>query len=141
MSEIKSNEVSKNAEISKSTLNDLLSVALKSLCLTRDYVGEEILPAIDGWEWYEAGKAISDVIPCDEWSGEFRKRVNLYKSTEARKVFKVGDWVFGIGEHKGCSEVFEGTFCDFQPFSYLDDFDPSHFRLATQEEIETAKAV
>ena len=48
MSEIKSNEVSKNAEISKSTLNDLLSVALKSLCLTRDYVGEEILPAIDG---------------------------------------------------------------------------------------------
>lgn len=140
MSDTKNSGVSKTDGVSKSTLNGLLSVALKALCLTRDYVGEEVLPAVNGWEWYEAGRVISDVIPGDEWSGEFRKRVNIYKSIEVRKVFKIGDWVFGIGEHKGCSEVFEGTFCDFQPFSYLDDFDPSHFRLATSKEIESAKA-
>ena len=56
-----------------------------------------------------------------------------------RDAYKDGDWVFGIGPHKGCSEVFEG-YGHLQPFSYLDDFDPGHFRLATEEEIEEAKA-
>ena len=138
MSNIKSSEVSKTSEVSKATLQNLLSVALRAICLTRDYVGEETLPAIKGWEWYEAGKKLAAHLDNDEWANEFRKRVNRSHSLEIRKVFKVGDWVFGTGEHEGCSEVFEGNYCDFQPFSYLDDFAPSHFRLATSEEIEKA---
>ena len=55
-----------------------------------------------------------------------------------RDAYKDGDWVFGIGSHKGCSEVFEG-YGFLQPFEYLNDFDPTHFRLATHEEIEEAK--
>ena len=130
------NEDTENtAKLSESSLNDLLSDALKALCLTMDYVGEDVLPAIAGY-WYEAGKKICDQIPGDEWAGEFRKRVNRYRSREVRKAFKVGDWVFSIGEHEGCSQVFEGAYCDFQPFSYLNDFDPKNFRHATPEEIE-----
>lgn len=58
--------------------DDLLSKALRALCLTRDYVGEEALPALDGWEWYEAGKAISEAIPDDEWAKQFAARVAQY---------------------------------------------------------------
>ena len=129
-----------NQDISESRFIDLLSVALRALCLTRDYVGEEKLPALDGWDWYEAGKKLADVLGADEWAGEFRKRVNVYKSLEVRKIFKEVDWVFGLGDNKGCSQVFEGTFCDFQPFSYLNDFDPSNFRVATPKEIESARS-
>jgi len=118
----------------------LLSDALKAICLTRDYVGEDTLPALEGWSWYDAGKKIADAISEDEWACEFRKRVNRYRSKDVREKFDVGDWVFGIGEHEGCSEVFEGTYCDFQPFSYLDDFNPDNFRLATELEIEAAKS-
>lgn len=132
---VKAAESEKPHSVSASELNALLSVALRAICLTRDYVGEETLPAIDGWEWYEAGKKLADHLDGDEWSGEFRKRVNRYRSLEVRKVFKEGDWVFGIGEHKGCSIVFEGDSCDYQPFSYLDDYDPKSFRLATPDEI------
>ena len=55
--------------------NIALSKALRAICLTRDYVGEQLLPAIKGWEWYEAGKLISKQIPDDEWVQEFNKRV------------------------------------------------------------------
>jgi len=126
--------------IQKPDFKGLLSDALKALCLTRDFVGgDDVLPAIDGWEWYEAGKKFSDVIPSDEWAGEFRKRVNFYKARNVHELFKDGDWVFGISEHIGCSQVFTGTYGDFQPFSYLDDFDPDNFRIATDEEIKAAK--
>jgi hypothetical protein len=57
----------------------LLSGALRALCLTRDYVGEQLLPAIDGWDWYDAGKAISEAIPDDEWAHEFRLRTQVEK--------------------------------------------------------------
>jgi len=142
MSELEDNEVVKSIESKKSyiasvsELNDLLSIALRAICLTRDHVGEEVLPAVDGWEWYEAGKRLANHLDGDEWSGEFRKRVNRYKSIEVRKVFKEGDWVFGIDNHQGCSIVFEGTYCDYQPFSYLDDYNPINFRKATLKEIE-----
>ena len=66
------NEATKGSE---SDTNALLSVALRALCLTRDYVGEKTLPAIDGWEWYEAGKAIAEKIPDDEWAIQFYLRV------------------------------------------------------------------
>jgi len=124
--------------VSASELNALLSVALRAICLTRDYVGEDTLPAIDGWEWYDAGKKLADHLDGDEWASEFRKRVNKYRSLDVRKVFKEGDWVFGIGEHEGCSVVFDGDSCDYQPFSYLDDYDPKNFRLATPDEIKRA---
>lgn len=52
-----------------------------------------------------------------------------------RAAFSVGDWVFGVGEHRGCSQVFEG-YGKYQPFDYLNDFDPDNFRLATKREIE-----
>ena len=57
------------------------------------------------------------------------------KHTAVKEVFKHGDYVVGIGGfHVGCSDVFEGPNGDFQPFDYLNDYDPSHFRLATEEE-------
>jgi hypothetical protein len=124
------------SNVDESELNAILSMALRAICLTRDYVGEETLPALDGWEWYDAGRKLANHLDGDVWSNEFRKRVNRYRSLKVRKVFKVGDWVFGIGENKGCSQVFEGTYLDYQPFSYLDDFDPTNFRLATQKEIK-----
>ncbi len=57
----------------------LLSDVLKALCLIRDYVGEDLLPPIDGWEWYDIGKQIEEIIPNDEWAKEFRLRVNKYR--------------------------------------------------------------
>lgn len=116
----------------------LLSDALKAICLTRDYVGEGSLPAIKGWTWYDVGTKIADKIPSDTWAVEFRKRVNQYKSRHIRTVFKDGDWVFGIGDNVGCSMVFTGGCGDMQPFSYLNDYDPKNFRLATKKEIRLA---
>ena len=60
---------------------------------------------------------------------------------EVRKRFRIGDWVYGIGENKGCSEVFEGNTGDYQPFSYLNDYDPTNYRLATPKEIKKAKCL
>ena len=57
------------------TDRELFSNTLKALCLTRDYVGEELLPAIPGWEWYDIGLAIAGRIPDDEWAEQFRLRV------------------------------------------------------------------
>lgn len=74
-------------------LNDLLSTALKAICLTRDYVGEDTLPAIDGWEWYEAGKKIAAAIPDDEWTKEFLYRIKACpqcKSDTGLKFPRVG---------------------------------------------------
>lgn len=65
----------------------------------------------------------------------------MYEKKKAiKEVFKDGDWVFGIGPHKGCSQVFTGSSGDFQPFDYLNDYDPAHFRIATDKEIDEAKA-
>lgn len=54
--------------------NEGLSKALRAICLTRDYVGEKTLPAIKGWEWYDAGKVVSELIPDDEWAEQFKLR-------------------------------------------------------------------
>jgi hypothetical protein len=56
--------------------NHGLSRALRAICLTRDYVGKETLPALKGWEWFDAGRIISRLIPDDEWVKQFRLRVN-----------------------------------------------------------------
>jgi hypothetical protein len=63
-------ETSENAE-----LKAALSRALRAICFTRDYVGGETLPAIEGWEWYEAGVEISALIPDDRWAREFEMRI------------------------------------------------------------------
>jgi hypothetical protein len=65
------------------SVTEVLSVALKAICLTRDYVGESTLPAIEGWEWYDAGCAIAALIPDDEWTVQFQLRVEKYKSQQA----------------------------------------------------------
>lgn len=56
-----------------------------------------------------------------------------------RASYQPGDWVFGIGPHKGCSEVFEGRNGALYPFAYLNDYDPGHYRLATDDEVDRAK--
>lgn len=58
---------------------------------------------------------------------------------QVKKTYKNGDWVFGIGEHKGCSEVFDIETDKPQPFSYLSSNNLDDFRLATKPEIEEAK--
>ena len=40
----------------------LLSKALKAICLTRDHVGEHLLPAETGWEWFKVGSEIAQAI-------------------------------------------------------------------------------
>jgi len=56
-----------------------------------------------------------------------------------KERFKDGDWVFGVGDHVGCSIVFDCDTDNPQPFSYLDETNPDAFRLATQEEIDEAQ--
>lgn len=54
---------------------------------------------------------------------------NLKQSESVRKAFK-------IGEHEGCSIVFEEENSKlYYPFSYLNDFNPANYRLATPSEI------
>lgn len=59
--------------------DQLLSDALKAICLTVDYVGFQTLPAIQGWDWYDTGMDIVREIPADEWSLEFLARVDQFK--------------------------------------------------------------
>jgi hypothetical protein len=80
---------------------------------------------------------------CENDTSDDKEKIrqrNIDLSKDVRLKFNIGDWVFGIGEHKGCSPVFEGTYCDYQPFSYLNDFNPDNFRLATELEIEEVKS-
>ncbi len=60
------------------------------------------------------------------------------KYNAVREKFKEGDWVFGVDEHIGCSPVFDHDTKNPQPFSYLSDANPDHFRLATEAEIRAS---
>lgn len=60
------------------------------------------------------------------------------KYKNLRVKFKEGDWVFGLGKDKGCSQVFNQNKKIMQPFSYLGATNPDDFRLATKKEISTA---
>lgn len=64
--------------------------------------------------------------------------IDIYSAV--REKFKEGDWVFGVGEHVGCSQTFDYDTKNPQPFSYLDSTDPDDFRLATDEEIASSKS-
>lgn len=61
-------------------MKEALSRALRALCLTKDYVGDVLKP-IEGWEWYDAGKAIAAIIPNDEWAIQFNMRIKIKKDT------------------------------------------------------------
>ena len=58
--------------------------------------------------------------------------------SKIREKFKNGDWVLGLGEHKGCSPVFDIDSHAPQPFSYLGTDDADQFRIATKDEIREA---
>lgn len=60
--------------------------------------------------------------------------------SKIKEIYKNGDWVFGIGEHIGCSIVFDIEKDNPQPFSYLGSNNPDDFRIATGEEVSTAKS-
>lgn len=60
------------------------------------------------------------------------------KYAKIRENFKDGDWIFGIGDHVGCSMAFDFDTKHPQPFSYLDDLNPDNFRIATTKEILNA---
>lgn len=82
-------EWEKRAEGSNSALIGLLSGALKALCLTRDYVGGQSLPVVDGWEWYEAGKAIAKELPNDAWTMEFVLRTGYCPQCQSDTGIKI----------------------------------------------------
>ena len=56
-----------------------------------------------------------------------------------KKKFKNDDWIISIDKYNGCSQVHTDFVGELQPFSYLDDYNPDHYRLATEEEIIKAK--
>lgn len=61
------------------------------------------------------------------------------QNPEFAERFKEGDWVTGIGEHVGTSQVFKyGEI--LEPFSYLQSDDPDDFRIALDTEIAEARA-
>jgi hypothetical protein len=76
MDDTENTEKPNEATAQPSQCCELLSAALKAICLTRDYVGPDVLPAIDGWEWYEAAKKIAVAIPDDEWVTQFATRLD-----------------------------------------------------------------
>lgn len=69
----------------KNAKDAALSHALRALCLTRDYVGENVLPAIKGWDWFDAGRAIAAQIPGDEWVEQFQLRVDAWHVRHAER--------------------------------------------------------
>ena len=62
-------------ELTKDVCSELLSDSLKALTLTRDYVGDKLLPPIDGWSWFDACKKMAMAIPEDEWTAQFLMRL------------------------------------------------------------------
>jgi len=64
----------------------LLSAALRAICLTRDYVGERLLPPTAGWEWFDAGRKIAQAIPDDEWAKQFWLRIDSSKLERESRV-------------------------------------------------------
>ena len=46
-----------------------------------------MLPAIDGWEWYDAGKEICEKLPEDnEWVKEFNLTVEVSHTYLAKRI-------------------------------------------------------
>ncbi len=71
-------ERAKGYEIRITELHIVVDTALKAICLTRDYVGPDKLPATGGWEWFDAGNALCSLVPDCEWAKQFQLRVDEY---------------------------------------------------------------
>jgi hypothetical protein len=90
--------------------HDLFSRALRAICLTRDYVGEKLLPAVEGWEWYDAGRALAEAIPEDEWAEQFRLRTQTRRGCVCQLCGKsaqeIGGYLARVNE-KGIPGIWE----------------------------------
>jgi hypothetical protein len=53
----------------------LLDEALMAICMTRDYVGESLLPPIKGWSWFDVGWKIASKYPELDSSKQFVLRI------------------------------------------------------------------
>ncbi len=69
--------------------SSLLEDTLLAICVTRDYVGEESLPAITGWCWYDAGKSIAKVLPSSEATMQFVLRTGYCPQCESPTGIKI----------------------------------------------------
>ncbi len=58
----------------------------------------------------------------------------MSKNEEILKIFPSGVIVESTIGEGGPSEVFVGDSGHAQPFSYLNDYEPSHYRIVTEEE-------
>lgn len=102
---------------------DACSHGLRALCLTRDYVGEGLLPAIDGWEWMDAGHKLAAVVPDSEWAAEFHARVA--KGKEALKT-RYNDVPH---ETPPAAPAPDPVWCQVEGTIRSDDFDYCHVLL------------
>lgn len=53
-----------------SDTNDHADRLARALRLTQEYVGAELLPPIEGWEWFDALNAHADVTGDESWRPE-----------------------------------------------------------------------
>lgn len=61
--------VQRDAALSRvAELTQLLGGVLVAFQLTREYVGEDVLPAIEGWSWFDCVRAIEAALASEETS-------------------------------------------------------------------------
>ena len=77
----------KNDEIAKlrkenKKLKKALGRSMRGFVLTQEYC-MDMLPFIDGWEWYDSAKMISEIIPESQWTKQFEE--NKLKSLEGKE--------------------------------------------------------
>jgi len=65
----------------------------------------------------------------NEIPGDFVINSREDKEKELLKLFPLGTIIESADGKNGGSEVFRGSGGELQPFSYLDDWDPSHYRV------------
>jgi len=68
-------QLQKSEGVLPSELSDLLARVMRALILTREYVGEDVLPPIKGWEWYDACMMIAEKMPENEWTTIFLEKI------------------------------------------------------------------
>ncbi len=50
------------SHVREKRLEDALERCIEAMRLTREYVGEEMLPPLPGWSWYDATVHARDVL-------------------------------------------------------------------------------
>jgi hypothetical protein len=64
-----------------SEAGECADLALRALVLTRDYLGAERMPAIKGWEWFDACEKLSAWHPYTEWAKQYEMRKRAVSPT------------------------------------------------------------